>query len=62
MSMSAARRHRRASRRHRARVRAVVASWMFDGFSRRQARILERTMRMLVYPPTMPTDPADAPF
>lgn len=54
MSMSAARRHRCASRRHRARVRAVVASWMFDGFSRRQARILERTMRMLVYRPLTP--------
>jgi len=54
MSMSAARRHRRASRRHRARVRAVVASWMFDGFSLRQARILERTMRMLVYRPLTP--------
>ena len=62
MSMSAARRHRRASRRHRARVRAGVYEWIHVGMPRREARILEREGRMLIHPPSMPTDPADAPF
>lgn len=46
--MSAARRHRRASRRHRARAKSEIKWWISMGYADRYARYLARADRLFV--------------